>query len=103
MIDGVSWNWFCSKRCSGLDCGRTNVTSQRVRLAVARAMEARRRLARQRAIAEVADEVRALVAYGVPRTVAIATLSRLISRTRAQLKDQFYHEYVRKPRRDLAS
>jgi hypothetical protein len=102
IIDGVSWNWFCSKRCSGRDCGRTNIQSGRVQLAIQRAAEGRRRRAALRQVAEVADEVRVLMHYGMPKPLAIATLTRLVKRAREQASAAMYYELVGKARREAA-
>lgn len=103
IIDGLSWNWVCSQRCAGRDCGRANISTGRVQLAIERSREGRMRAAERRAEQLVADEVRSLISYGVPRSIAVATLTSLVRRTSQQLKDRLYHEWVRKPRRESRS
>lgn len=102
IIDGLSWNWFCSQRCAGKDCGRTNITSGRVQLAIKRAERARRRRAWERTVEEVRREVRLFMGYGVPKNVAIEALTGLVKAIRQRASDAVYHEQVRKPRRAAA-
>lgn len=103
VVDGVSWNWFRSRRCSGRHRGRSNIATGAFRVAVEHARLARYEAADKRLAADVADEARTLTALGVPKPVALATLTRLVLRTRRQLRDRLYHEWFRKPRRKAAA
>jgi hypothetical protein len=76
--------------------------SGRVQLAIQRAAEGRRRRAALRQVAEVADEVRVLMHYGMPKPLAIATLTRLVKRAREQASAAMYYELVGKARREAA-
>lgn len=103
IIGGVSWNWFCSKTCSGAAAGRRNVTSGQFRLLLARAEAARRASMARKREARIGEDVKTLTALGVPRAVAEPLLLKLFERGRSFGYEQAYNQAIRQPRRAQAS
>lgn len=93
IVEGVEWCWYCSRSCACQVQGqrRAAVFGQHVwRLA-----EARRTAAAARWRAEVTADAQAIIRYGVPRAVAVATLVRLAQRFEHRGYNRAYHRFAR--------